>query len=1082
MDKSFKASNKVLQAAADQKLVPWCSICLVSLIVLAHTVVLMGNMSTASAFGSIGQSTKGWSGVGLHLAESLESELEAVLKEVTDTLTQAIAQIMEVQNMLDMVVGFQSKSIEAVLNNNATKALVLLQAHGIMDTSQLMDGMAGMITKSMTTSLAQLTGAITEAIKKLLDKLKPALVQVGKFIIKFGDKVQAIIESFSVTLDRVQKIFDQVMASMAKKGANVDDMEHETFHLFDTTNTGTIEVIDLQNVAKIYNIPALQGNKSSHLVKKYDEDQSGDLNKKEFKMMVHDKGVPNIMSVVLRSFSKSLAQVAGKVGGSKFRGEIAMDVADYLELMTAKNHTKVDWIADALGNGSLPLDFTADVIAAIALKVDDPNTHKSVPTGPYVVAQLMKLHPKQTAAAIDKVSNATYWTMQGFSPDDHATVVKRVTKWSTQKHSSSLAQVIGAEEASKLFDHGSGDEMAINADGSVDVSAPTMLLERKLVDVMEDLAFKVAQENMNSHLDEIEEERRAHSDNIMGSDTAQYLLLQLTGGVRASAAKNSPNDPAMAATRTQIPAAPETLKFAKFLCWNATATATRFEKMAFSYQKTSSNAIDSFATQIQAMVKKMQGFIKMMMQYSTPDGIDHLETTLINYAKKSLEDMLIVTKMRVGGQLDSTPLLSSGQASFEKKIANALQSELGQGLAPALAKELGKSLNDPISDVSGSQLGKEIANLLENLATTSHATVDKSIDDTVSKVSFMHIEVSDGFKPLHAAGLSPVDRTLMADLEQDVHSALRQARAVEKGELMQVGSKVKDDQDNQVSGLMEDAVTLLHSLTHVLPQATKALIFAKKEVSMLSKTLNNIFKGFEKTGPDIFDGVDSMYGSVWMLYYFLMLTLPLTLLFYSFWAGGFFGGPGSKIPQDGPAPDRKSAIQKFCGCFEDCCRVLCCCHEWTDWGGAEMCFWSVCLLLQFVVLILFILAIVITILASVQMFLASGCAQIYLLGDQSICGTVLESLRMFLETFLGDVSKDDFPMHCVDNKLLTCELIGAKMKTSAMYTVMGSFMAASFTFQMIIESGQLHSRALSRMKFEEVWNQRHPDAGKDKSK
>merc|ERR1719262_104843 len=145
-----------------------------------------------------------------------------------------------------------------------------------------------------------------------------------------------------------------------------------------------------------------------------------------------------------------------------------------------------------------------------------------------------------------------------------------------------------------------------------------MLLERKLVETMEDLAYSVAEESMRAHLDEIDAESRLHSLNLLGSDTAQYLLLHLTGGQPAKK-KNHPNDPAAMATKTQIPAAPETLKFAKYLSWNATATSTRFQKMSFDYQKTSSNAIDSFATQIQGMVKKIQGFIKMMMQYSTPE-------------------------------------------------------------------------------------------------------------------------------------------------------------------------------------------------------------------------------------------------------------------------------------------------------------------------------------------------------------------------------------------------------------------------------------------------------------------------------
>merc|ERR1719331_88547 len=103
---------------------------------------------------------------------------------------------------MDMVVGFHSKSIDAVVVNNATKALVLLEAHGIMDASSVTNGLSGMVSRSMTTTLTQLTGLLDKAIKKLWKQL-----------------------------------------------------EHETFHLFDTTDTGTIEPIDLKNVAKIYNIP-----------------------------------------------------------------------------------------------------------------------------------------------------------------------------------------------------------------------------------------------------------------------------------------------------------------------------------------------------------------------------------------------------------------------------------------------------------------------------------------------------------------------------------------------------------------------------------------------------------------------------------------------------------------------------------------------------------------------------------------------------------------------------------------------------------------------------------------------------------
>merc|ERR1719440_2054152 len=136
----------------------------------------------------------------------------------------------------------------------------------------------------------------------------------------------------------------------------------------------------------------------------------------------------------------------------------------------------------------------------------------------------------------------------------------------------------------------------------------------------------------------------------------------------------------------------------------------------------------------------------------------------------------------------------------------------------------------------------------------------------------------------------------MADLETGVHSALQHAHAGRSGELVQaLHEKPTADDEAALANLVEDAVQLLHALTHVLPQASKDLIFAKKEVSMLAKTLENVFNVFDDQGPKIFTEISEMYAEVWELYYVSMLVLPCGLLFYAFWAGGFFGGPGQKV-------------------------------------------------------------------------------------------------------------------------------------------------------------------------------------------
>merc|ERR1719353_359154 len=77
------------------------------------------------------------------------------------------------------------------------------------------------------------------------------------------------------------------------------------------------------------------------------------------------------------------------------------------------------------------------------------------------------------------------------------------------------------------------------------------------------------------------------------------------------------------------------------------------------------------------------------------------------------------------------------------------------------------------------------------------------------------------------------------------------------------------------------------------------------------------------------------------------------------------------------------------------------------------------------------MAAVISIVSAAQMFIAAGCSEIYILGDQSICGGVLGMLQYFLTTFFKDIEKKNFPDHCSETNLLTCELIGASLRAVA---------------------------------------------------
>jgi hypothetical protein len=192
-----------------------------------------------------------------------------------------------------------------------------------------------------------------------------------------------------------------------------------------------------------------------------------------------------------------------------------------------------------------------------------------------------------------------------------------------------------------------------------------------------------------------------------------------------------------------------------------------------------------------------------------------------------------------------------------------------------------------------------------------------------------------------------------------------------------------------------------------------------------------------------------------------MLPFPVILLYYAFWAGGFFGGPGT-------LPDEAEALAKqepkgYCAM---CCEA--CCNCWIMYHDTTFCFWSLCIFLQVVTLLLFLMSLLFCLLSAIQIFLSSGCAQVYMINDHHVCGNTLLNLRKFLDSFLFGVHEDDMASQCQEKTLLTCNVMGPMMHSGAMLTVMGSVVASGAAFQLIVESSTLHARAVSRRQIADI--------------
>merc|ERR1719440_2693597 len=336
--------------------VPWCAIFLVSVAVIAHTVTLIGNLATAHTFVEIGKATGGWSDVGLGVSESAIHEMEYLMDQTAKLLTEGLEKIIAIDTMLSFVLGSAGNTTQQavhLLESGDEQAIQEFIENPVAFTETTVNDIPGIPmvemkmpdTSKLTSSerlskerLAALKGPTKQAIeakvkaiiKKLTDtvedfwkEMKPAMLQAGKWLHSMGKKMQGFIEQFSQTLDKAQKIFDQVMAKLAKPDPIKQKMVFNTYNIFDVNHRQAIDADDIAQVSSLFGVTALAGSKGADLLKKYDADKDGTLDMEEYSKFVDDASVPGMMSYVLRTFSKKLTQIAGQLKGAKMRDEIS---------------------------------------------------------------------------------------------------------------------------------------------------------------------------------------------------------------------------------------------------------------------------------------------------------------------------------------------------------------------------------------------------------------------------------------------------------------------------------------------------------------------------------------------------------------------------------------------------------------------------------------------------------------------------------------------------------------------------------------------------------------------------------------
>lgn len=689
--------------------VPYCTLFLAVGALVCHSAVFAGNLQTAGLVNSLGDSSDGWSSVMIEMSDKLHEALDKKMIEVQKDLTDAASSVVLLQRNID-------KTLTSISEHPGKKMSLLGHPEAATDNEHrdrwhpdkgnhdevsFLSTNLKLVKRSQhssvhrgkpTTEVDDLIGNVTTQLQDFVKLLKPSMVAMSNWAVSFSTPVQIQIEEFGTTLDRVQKLFDQVMSRMSPPPDYTELIEN-TYNLFDATNTGVISLRDLESTSIIYGITALEGAPGKELFEKYDVDGGGTITIDEFSQLVQDPKIPGAVTFVLRSYAKKLSQVAGRVASARMRDEVAVALVAYLEMVCAKNMTKVSWISDALGNGSLPVEFTADVLKELAMAVDDPDTLTVEDTGGIVVPELVKLHPKGFEKAFELVSNATFWAESGWEPRDQAIAVERISTWA-------------AEEASLLQS-----------------SAGNAVLARKMVEMRSRHFWAERRAALHLHLRQSSTPAAsALRLSLLGSHEAARRLSHAAAAASAQPQISSGSADIQRVVAGGALAKPETLKFAKWLSNNASSTADGFNEVCFDVSAKSSSELDAFATEVKAMVQYMQIFLDLVSKYGSEAAIKELEDLVQQFADDAAAQAKAAVKVSLLG-------VAAEDRQAERKDDSTVWADVSQMLSelekvlPAAIDAL-KSARTPVSSVSAFMgsvfkvMGSKAPPMLDSLAET----------------------------------------------------------------------------------------------------------------------------------------------------------------------------------------------------------------------------------------------------------------------------------------------------------------------------------------------------------------------------
>lgn len=355
------------------------------------------------------------------------------------------------------------------------------------------------------------------------------------------------------------------------------------------------------------------------------------------------------------------------------------------------------------------MEFTVDVLVELANQVDNPSKSATAnTTAQVVVAQMMTYNSSYMFDIVNMAQDPQFWEDQGFDPDQQPVLVERISAWISAAASKSH---IGHFEIVQF--------VSMVASSPIDNTRAGMLSQLpKHIRITAEQRMKTRWEQKTlSHIKKYRER--------MANPVAEMLFEELLGG-RTASKGDSKNDPvALQTLNAGVPAAPETLRFAAWLAANSSRTASTFQEDCADYSRKSSNAMQSFGSEVRSMTKKLSSFLQSMQQYASPVGQRKLKDRIDGFRDNAGDQVIAALAMKESNQSKSTQHGNVSSANTLLTLAWADAVALADNLQ-ALLPTVDNLLTQARPLISS--LGEGLIRILSTLETKTSSTFHMTSD------------------------------------------------------------------------------------------------------------------------------------------------------------------------------------------------------------------------------------------------------------------------------------------------------------------------------------------------------------------